>query len=134
MFTAKQKWAAAAAAITLGFGLVSGAPAFAHPENFSLDGASLSSVEKQEQQSFTGYVISKDDKHILVADVPSKEEALSYQENWWELAYQNKLLKVPVSSDAAYEIGDKLKVTAKALTKSIPPIAISSVIEHIGEE
>ncbi len=32
-------------------------------------------------------------------DTSKKEEALSYQKNWWELASQNKILRVPISNE-----------------------------------
>ncbi|MEV2907537.1 DUF3221 domain-containing protein [Paenibacillus larvae] len=134
MVTRKQKLITVAATLALGIGFTAGGvPVFAHPDGSSSEATSVSSVVKQEQLPFTGYVISIDNHYMYVADTSTKEEALLYQENWWELAYQNKLLKVPVTSHDTYEVGNKLNVFAKAMTKSIPPIAISPTIEKISE-
>lgn len=133
MIKTKQKLVVLATTLVLGCGLTVGsAPAFSEVNDFSSH-RSLSSVEKEEQQPFTGYVISIDDIYMIVADTPTKEEALSYKDDWWELALQNKILKVPVSSDDAYVLGAKLNVYANAWTNSIPPIAIAPTIEKISE-
>lgn len=133
MIKTKQKLVVLATTLALGCGLTVGsAPALAEANDFS-SLRNISSVEKEEQQPFTGYVISIDDIYMIVADTPTKEEALSYKDDWWELALQNKILKVPVLSDDAYVLGDKLNVYANAMTKSIPPIAITPTIEKISE-
>ncbi|MFN1238449.1 DUF3221 domain-containing protein, partial [Paenibacillus larvae] len=130
----KKKLVAVATSLTLGLGFTGGVtPAFAHSDESSLKNTSISSVEKQEQLHFTGYVISINNHYLTVADVPTKEEALSYQNDWWELTYQNKILVVPVQNNEAYKVGDQLNVFSIGMTFSIPPIAVSPTIEKISE-
>ncbi|MGN9865401.1 DUF3221 domain-containing protein [Bacillus swezeyi] len=134
MISTKQKLATVATTLVLGCGLTVGAaPAFANSNEGASHASPISSVQKQEQIPFTGYVISADDKYLVVADMPTKEEALSYQNDWWELAAQGKILRVPISVGDHYEIGEKLNVFSKGWTFSIPPIAVMPTIEKISE-
>ncbi|MBG9774649.1 DUF3221 domain-containing protein [Brevibacillus laterosporus] len=132
MLFSKNKVITAVTTLTLGFGFTMGVtPALADSNQSSLQHTSISSVEKEEQQPFTGYVISIDNIYMVVANTSTKEEALSYKDNWWDLASQNKILRVPVSTGDHYVLGEKLNVFAKAWTLSIPPIAIAPTIEKI---
>ncbi|MEI4789965.1 DUF3221 domain-containing protein [Bacillus sp. FJAT-53060] len=134
MISTKQKLATVATTLALGCGLtLGGVPAFAESKEGVNHSSPISSVQKQEQIPFTGYVISVDNKYMIVADTPTKEEALLYQNNWWELAAQGKILRVPISIDDHYEIGEKLNVFSKMWTSSIPPIAGMPTIERISE-
>lgn len=74
-----------------------------------------------------------DDNYLVVANTIKKEEALSYQNDWWELASQNKILRVPVSSEDCYLSGEKLNVFSVGWTFSIPPIAVMPTIETVIE-
>lgn len=85
------------------------------------------------QKPFTGYVISADDNYLVVADTNTKEEALSYQNDWWELSSQNKILCVPITNKDNYSVGEKLNIFSVGWTHSIPPIAVMPVIEKIIE-
>lgn len=85
------------------------------------------------QIPFTGYFISADDNYLVVPDTNTKVEALSYQNNWWELASQNIILRVPITSKDNYSIGEKLNIFSVGWTHSIPPIASMPVIEKIIE-
>ncbi|QOS99842.1 DUF3221 domain-containing protein [Brevibacterium sp. JNUCC-42] len=134
MIISKNKLIAVVTTLTLGCGFTMGvAPAFADSNQSSLQHTSISSVEKEEQQPFTGYVISVDDLYMVVANTSTKEEALSYKDDWWELASQNKIVRIPVSTSDHYILGEKLNVYATAWTASIPPIAIAPSIEKIAD-
>lgn len=131
MFSKKQKLVTVVTTLTLGCGLAFGlAPT-------SADSISNPTPIKEEevriQIPFTGYVISADDNYLVVADTNTKEEALSYQNNWWELASQNKILRVPITSKDNYSVGEKLNIFSVGWTHSIPPIAVMPVIEKIIE-
>ncbi|MEB2281641.1 DUF3221 domain-containing protein [Lysinibacillus xylanilyticus] len=135
MFTAKQKLVTLATTLALGcgfsfFGLT---PTSAASNELSTDSISSSSLEKQQQTHFTGYVVSVGDHYMTVVDTPTMGEALFYQENWWDLVNENKILLVPVFDDISYTNGDKLDVYFKAMTMSLPPIAMSPIIEKVTE-
>ncbi|MCY9516831.1 DUF3221 domain-containing protein [Paenibacillus apiarius] len=128
----KKKVVAAATILTLGLGFTVGfTPAYAHSDESLSKSTPISSVEKQEQSPFTGYIMSIGDKYMTVADTPTKEEAV--QGDWRELVDQGKILIVPIPEDGTYVIGDRLNVYFKAMTMSLPPIAISPTIEKIVE-
>ncbi|HHT7189191.1 DUF3221 domain-containing protein [Bacillus cereus group sp. Bc222] len=131
MRTNKQKLVTVATTLALGCGFTFGlTPASAASNAFSTDRTSVSPAEKQHQTLFTGYVISIDDNYM---DTPTLEEALLYQEDGWDLVNKNKVLIVPVPEDNPYTIEDKLNVKFTAMTKSLPPIAMSPIIEKITE-
>lgn len=88
-------------------------------------------IHKQEQDPFTGYVISVENNYLVVASTSTKDEALAYQNDWWELVNQNKILRVPISDGENYTIGEQLNVYAAAWTKSLPPIAVMPKIEKV---
>ncbi|WP_353805711.1 hypothetical protein, partial [Acinetobacter baumannii] len=94
---------------------------------------SISSFEKQLQTHFTGYVVSVDSNYMTIVDTPTIEKALLYQENWWDLVNKNKILLVPTLDNNSYTIGDKLDVYFKAMTMSLPPIAMSPIVEKVIE-
>lgn len=104
-------------------------PAFADSQTTSAHPTPITSIQKQEQTPFTGYVISVDKNYLVVANTSSKEEALSYQNDWWELVSQNKILRVPISQDQNYTVGEKLHVYAVGWTASLPPIAVMPTIK-----
>ncbi|MEQ3594237.1 DUF3221 domain-containing protein [Bacillus albus] len=91
----------------------------------------VQSIHKQEQDPFTGYVISVENNYLVVASTSTKDEALAYQNDWWELVNQNKFLRVPISDGENYTIGEQLNVYAAAWTKSLPPIAVMPKIEKV---
>ncbi|AFU17535.1 DUF3221 domain-containing protein [Bacillus toyonensis] len=131
MFSKKQKLVTVVTTLTLGCGLTFGlAPT-------SADSISNPTPIKEEQVRiqipFTGYVISADENYLVVADTNTKEEALSYQNDWWELASQNKILRVPITNKDNYSVGEKLNIFSVGWTHSIPPIAVMPVIEKIIE-
>ncbi len=76
----------------------------------------------------TGYVISVDGNYLVVANTTTKEEALSYQGDWWELASQNKILRVPIYAGDHYQLGEKLNVLSAGWTFSILSIAVRKPI------
>lgn len=127
MFSKKQKLVTVVTTLTLGCGLT---PTLA-------DSISNPTPIKEEQVRiqipFTGCVISADDNYLVVADTNTKEEALSYQNDWWELASQNKILRVPITNKDNYSVGEKLNIFSVGWTHSIPPIAVMPVIEKIIE-
>ena len=132
MFKTKQKLIAVATTLTLGCGFTfSSAPAFADVNNNSMKTISVKEEQVQAQIPFTGYVIESADNYLIIANTDTKEEALSYQNDWWELVSQNKILRVPISNSDNYLMGDKLNVFSAAWTFSIPPIAIMPTIEKI---
>ncbi|MFW5438454.1 DUF3221 domain-containing protein [Paenibacillus apiarius] len=126
----KKKVVAAATILTLGLGFTVGfTPAYAHSDESSSKSASISSIEKQEQSRFTGYIMSIGDKYMTVADTSKKEEAV--QGNWGDLVDQGKILIVPIPEDEIYTVGDKVNVFFKLAHYSNPPIAILPTIEKI---
>ncbi|HDR7711201.1 TPA: DUF3221 domain-containing protein [Bacillus cereus] len=132
MFT--KKLVTVVTTLALGCGFTFGlTPAFADSTEPSTNRTSISSVEKQKQKPFTGYVVSINDNYMTVLDTPTLEEALLYQENWWNLVSKNKVLIVPVPKDNSYTVKDKLNIKFTAMTMSLPPIAISPIIEKIAE-
>ncbi|PGS65389.1 DUF3221 domain-containing protein [Bacillus cereus] len=132
MLTTKQKLVAVATTLALGFtfGLT---PALADSNNISVKTNSTKEEQVRIQIPFTGYIISINEHYLIVADTSTKEEALTYQNDWWELAYQNKILRVPISAEDQYVVGEKLNVFATAWTYSIPPIAMMPIIEIVNE-
>ncbi|SFM39160.1 Protein of unknown function [Bacillus sp. 5mfcol3.1] len=134
MISKKQKLATIVTAFTLGCGFTFGvAPTFADSIEGSVQHQSLSSTQKQEQKPFTGYIISVDHNYLVVANTSTKEEAISYQNDWNELISQNKILRVPISNSKNYMVGEKLNVYAVAWTASLPPIAVMPTIEKVME-
>ncbi|MED2990005.1 DUF3221 domain-containing protein, partial [Bacillus thuringiensis] len=69
--------------------------------------------------------------YLVVAATSTKDEALAYQHDWWDLVSQNKILRVPISDGENYTLGEKLNVYAAAWTKSLPPIAVMPTIEKV---
>ncbi|AFQ30553.1 DUF3221 domain-containing protein [Bacillus thuringiensis] len=133
MFT--KKLVAVATTVALGSGFTFGiTPAFADSNEVSTHHTPISTIQKQEQIPFTGYVISMDSHYLVLADTSTKEEALSYQNDWWELVSQNKILRVPLSNAENYAVGDKLHVHASAWTASLPPIAVMPTIEKAADK
>ena len=134
MFSKKQKLVTVVTALTLGCGFTFGlTPASADSNQRSTNNQSISSVQKQEQTPFIGYVISVDSNYVIVANTVTKDEALFYQNDWSELVTQNKILRVPISNNESYTLGEKLHVYAVAWTASLPPIAVMPTIEKIVE-
>ncbi|MBW3496364.1 DUF3221 domain-containing protein [Bacillus sp. FDAARGOS_1420] len=132
MFT--KKLVNVATIVALGFGLTVGiTPAFADFNEVLASHTTYPTVQKQEQIPFTGYVISVDDNYLVVANTTTKEEALSYQNDWWEVASQNEILRVPISSGDHYLPGEKLNIYSVGWTFSIPPIAVMPNIETVIE-
>ncbi|WP_144499405.1 DUF3221 domain-containing protein [Bacillus sp. FDAARGOS_235] len=132
MFTNNQKLVTTVTALTLGCGFTFGlTPAFADSNNSSGSATLVHSIQNQEQEPFTGYVISLDNNYLIVAATSTKDEALAYQTDWWELVSQNKILRVPVSNGEDYTLGEKLNIYAAAWTKSLPPIAVMPTIEKV---
>lgn len=132
MFTKKQKLIIVATTLTLGCGFTfSSAPAFADVNDNSTKNTSVKKEQVQVQIPFTGYVIATDDNYLIIANTATKEEALSYQKDWWGLVSQNKILRVPISNSDNYLVGDKLNIFSAGWTFSIPPIAILSTIEKV---
>ncbi|PEM82123.1 DUF3221 domain-containing protein [Bacillus toyonensis] len=132
MFTNNQKLVTTVTALTLGCGFTFGlTTAFADSNNSSGSATPVHSIQNQEQEPFTGYVISVDKNYLVAAATSTKDEALAYQTDWWELVSQNKILRVPVSNGEDYTLGEKLKIYATAWTKSLPPIAVMPTIEKV---
>ncbi|MGX5634565.1 DUF3221 domain-containing protein [Bacillus thuringiensis] len=132
MFITKQKLITVATTLTLGCGFTfSSAPAFADLNHNSTKTTSVKKEQVRVQVPFTGYVIATDDNYLIIANTTTKEEALSYQNDWWELVSQNKILRVPISNSDNYVVGDKLNVFSSGWTFSIPPIAIMPIIEKV---
>ncbi|MDM5040907.1 DUF3221 domain-containing protein [Bacillus sp. OR-18] len=133
MFNKKQTFVTTVTALTLGCGFTFGlTPAFADSNKISLNDTSVYSIQNQEQEPFTGYVISVDNNYLVVAATSTKDEALAYQTDWWELVSQNKILRVPISNDENYKLGEKLNIYAAVWTKSLPPIAVMPTIEKLA--
>ncbi|AMR88560.1 MULTISPECIES: DUF3221 domain-containing protein [Bacillus cereus group] len=134
MFTVKQKLVTVATTLALGCGFTVGiTPASAASNETSADLISISSFEKQQQTHFTGYVVFVNNNYMTIVDTPTMEKALLYQENWWDLVNKDKILLVPLSDNNSYTIGDKLDVYFKAMTMSLPPIAMSPIVEKVIE-
>lgn len=132
MFNKKQIFVTTVTALTLGFGFTFElTPAFADSNKTSLNNTPVHSIQNQEQEPFTGYVISVDNNYLVVAATSTKNEALAYQDDWGDLVFQNKILRVPVSDGENYTLGEKLNVYAAAWTKSLPPIAVMPTIEKV---
>lgn len=74
-----------------------------------------------------------DDNYLVVANTTIKEESLSYQNDWWEWASQNKILRVLISFRNHYLPGEKLNIYSVGWTFSIPPIAVMPTIETVIE-
>ncbi|QWH64193.1 DUF3221 domain-containing protein (plasmid) [Bacillus mycoides] len=132
MFT--KKLVTVATTVALGCGFTFGIkPAFADFNEVSTNHKPISTIQKHEQIPFIGYIISMDSHYLVLADTSTKEEALSYQNDWWELVSQNKILRVPLSNAENYALGDKLHVHASAWTASLPPIAVMPTLEKFAE-
>ncbi|MEM5603403.1 DUF3221 domain-containing protein [Bacillus cereus] len=132
MFTKKQKLVTTVTALTLGCGFAFGlTPAFADANKVSVSTTPIHSIQKHDQEPFTGYAISVDNNYLVVAATSTKDEALAFQNNWWELVSQNKILKVPISDGENYTIGEQINIYAAAWTKSLPPIAVMPKIEKV---
>ncbi|EEL67809.1 MULTISPECIES: DUF3221 domain-containing protein [Bacillus] len=130
MFTKKQILVTTVTALTFGCGFTFGlTPAFADSSKASVGTTPIHSIQKQEP--FTGYVISVDNNYLVVAATSTKDEALAYQHDWWDLVSQNKILRVPVSNGEDYKLGEKLNVYAVGWTASLPPIAVMPTIEKV---
>ncbi|HGA1022461.1 TPA: DUF3221 domain-containing protein [Bacillus cereus] len=134
MFIKKQKIVTAVTALTLGCGFIFGlTPAFADSNQTSKNNTSIHSIQKQQHEPFTGYVISVDKNYLVIAATPTKDEALAYQHDWQELVSQNKILRVPVSDGENYTLGEKLNIYAVSWTASLPPIAVMPTIEKLAK-
>ncbi|MEW4109833.1 DUF3221 domain-containing protein [Bacillus thuringiensis] len=134
MFNKKQKLVTTVTALTLGCGFTFGlTPAFADFTKISANNTPVHSIHNQEQETFTGYVISIDNNYLVVAAISTKDEALTYQHDWWDLVSQNKILRVPVSDSENYKLGEKLNVYAVGWTASLPPIAVMPTIEKLTQ-
>ncbi|KAB5639320.1 DUF3221 domain-containing protein, partial [Bacillus thuringiensis] len=105
--------------------------AFANSNKISANNIPVHTIQNQEQEPFTGYVISVENNYLVVAATSTKDEALAYQHDWWDLVSQNKILRVPISDGENYTLGEKLNVFAAAWTKSLPPIAVMPTIEKV---
>ncbi|AJA23092.1 TPA: DUF3221 domain-containing protein [Bacillus thuringiensis] len=134
MIKVKQKLVTLATTLVLGCGFTFGiTPASAASNENTTDLISTSSFEKLQQIHFTGYVVSVDSNYMTIVDTPTMEKAQMYQENWWNLVNENKILLVPVLDNNSYTIGDKLDVYFEAMTMSLPPIAMSPIVEKVAE-
>ncbi|EOP97713.1 hypothetical protein IGM_00491 [Bacillus cereus HuB4-4] len=134
MFNKKQKLITTVTALTLGCGFTFGlTPAFADSTKMPENNTPVHSIQNQEQEPFTGYVISVDKNYLVVAATSTKDEALAHQHDWWDLVSQNKILRVPVSDGGNYTLGEKLNVYAVGWTASLPPIAVMPTIEKLAQ-
>lgn len=134
MITVKQKLVTLATTLVLGCGFTFGIkPTSAASNENTTNLISNSSFENQQQIHFTGYVVSVDSNYMTIVDTLTMEKAQMYQENWWNLVNENKILLVPVLDNNSYTIGDKLYVYFKAMTMSLPPIAMSPIVEKVAE-
>ncbi|MCY9762096.1 DUF3221 domain-containing protein [Paenibacillus alvei] len=128
----KKNLVVAVLTLSLGLGFATGAtPALAHADSSASNSTSVSTLDKQDQSTFTGFVSSISDTYMTIVNAPTKEQAL--QGEWWELVNQGKVLLVPVPENETYAVGDQLNVYYKAMTMSLPPIAIMPVLEKITE-
>ncbi|HDR4107013.1 TPA: DUF3221 domain-containing protein, partial [Bacillus anthracis] len=74
MFTQKQKLVTTVTALTLGCGFTFGlTPAFADSNKASVSTTPIHSIQKQEQEPFTGYVISVENNYLVVAATSTKD-------------------------------------------------------------
>lgn len=129
MFNKKQKLVTTVTALTLRCGFTFGlTPAFADSNKISANNTPI-----QNQEPFTGYVISIDNNYLVVAATSTKDEALIYQHDWWDLISRNKILRVPVSYSEHYTSDEKLNVYAVGWTASLPPIAVMPTIEKLAQ-
>lgn len=134
MFTLKQKMVTVATTLVLGCGFTFGlTPAFAESNETTMKNTNIKEEQVRIQIPFTGYIISTNQNYLIVADTSTKEEALFYKNDWWELAYQNKILRVPISVSDHFVVGEKVNVFSVAWTYSIPPIALMPIIEKVEE-
>ncbi|PGS77495.1 DUF3221 domain-containing protein [Bacillus cereus] len=134
MFNKKQKVITTVTALTLGCGFTSGlTPAFANSTKISANNTPVHSIQNQGQKPFTRYVISVDKNYLVVATTSTKDEALAYQNDWWDLVSQNKILRIPVSNGESYTLGEKFNVYAVGWTASLPPIAVMPTIEKLAQ-
>ncbi|EJR28488.1 MULTISPECIES: DUF3221 domain-containing protein [Bacillus cereus group] len=134
MFTKKQRLVASVTALTLGYGFTFGlSPVFADSNQNSVSSKPVHSVQIQEQDPFTGYIILVDNNYLVVAATSTRDEALAYQNDWWELVFQNKILRVPISNTEHYKLGEKLDVYAVGCTASLPPMAVMPTIEKLAD-
>ncbi|WP_327194682.1 DUF3221 domain-containing protein, partial [Paenibacillus larvae] len=125
----KKTLVVVATSLTLGLGFTAGVtPTFAQSDDSQ---SPISSIEKQDQIQFTGYITSIDDVYATVVNASTKEEAM--QGNWVDLVNQNKVLLVPVPQNEKLMVGDKVNVFYQVATMSIPPIASPITIEKISE-
>ncbi|MDA2113186.1 DUF3221 domain-containing protein [Bacillus bombysepticus] len=132
MFNKKRKLVTTVTALALGCGFTFGlTPAFADSTKISTNNTPVHSLQNQEP--FTGYVISVDKNYLVVAATSTKDEALAYQNDWWDLVSQNKILRVPLSDGENYTLGEKLNVYAVGWTASLPPIAVMPTIEKLAQ-
>lgn len=121
-----------ATTVALGCGLTVGiTPAIADSNEVSVNYTTHSTIKRQEQIPFTGYVLSMDGNYLVVVNTTTKEEALSYQNAWWESVPQKKNLRVPIYTGDHYLPGEKLKVFSVGWTFSIPSIAVMPIIEKV---
>ncbi|MCW1242377.1 MULTISPECIES: DUF3221 domain-containing protein [Bacillus] len=100
----------------------------------ALDAPNQTNTTSLKTETFTEYVISIDTVYILVADTPTKKEALTYSEMEAMKFIPNKLLKIPIEKNRNYQFGDKLVISFSVTTKSTPPIANDATIEKIPNE
>ena len=108
-------------------------PAFADSRKTSIVSTPIHSIQKPEHDPFTGYVISVDNNSLVFAATSTKDEALAYKNDWWELFSQNKVLRVPDSNKKDYKLGGKLNIYTASWTKSLPPIAGMPTIEKVTQ-
>ncbi|MCP1162405.1 MULTISPECIES: DUF3221 domain-containing protein [Bacillus] len=99
----------------------------------ALDPPNQANTTSLKTETFTGYVIAIDTVYILVADTPTKKEALSYSEAEAIKFIPNKLLKLPIEKNKNYQLGDKLFISFGVTTKSTPSIATDATIEKIRD-
>ncbi|OTW90651.1 DUF3221 domain-containing protein (plasmid) [Bacillus thuringiensis serovar sumiyoshiensis] len=134
MFNKKQKLVTTVTALTLGCGFTFGlTPAFADSTKISANNTPVHSIQNQEQEPFTGYVISVDKNYLVIAATSTKYEALAYLNDWWDLVSQNKILRVPVLDGENYTLGEKLNVYAVGWMVSSSPIAVMPTIEKLAQ-
>ncbi|MGE8055839.1 DUF3221 domain-containing protein [Bacillus mycoides] len=130
----KKKVVTTVTALTLGCGFTFGlSPAFADSTKTAANNTPVHSIQNQEQEPFTGYVISVDKNYLVVASTSTKDEALAYQNDWWDLVSENKILRVPIYAGDHYLPGEKLNVFSVGWTFSIPPIAVMPTIEKVAD-
>lgn len=131
MFSRKQKLITVVTTLALGYGFTLGVTPSSAETTSNINTVFMQEDQVRIQIPFTGYVIAADGHYLIVADTTSKEEAISYQNDWWKLVSQNKILRVPIKNTETYMIGEKLNVFSVGWTHSIPPIAVMPIIERI---